>query len=232
VALRGDQRSPHCLCRRRYLGLASLPVQPPPNPVYQMASAVVRELQRRPHPWLDTRVWIHNTTRSPAPLPSPTRTNPDWISNHRLPAQRASFTSHATSPTTCITSRTSDDECAPSHAASASPQPDALHPLQRARPRTVCMLRVTDAPTPLCVEPRRSRCSAEGGVQVKVEEGVSSQPAAERVPHSSLIAVGGYWVCTVSQGVQLTAAGWTRTGGSVHRCCSAVRDTASQWRGN
>jgi hypothetical protein len=47
-------------------------------------------------------------------------------------------------------------------------------------------LRVTDAPAPSCVGSRRSRCSVEGGVQAKVEEGVSSQLArAERVPHSS-----------------------------------------------
>jgi hypothetical protein len=47
--------------------------------------------------------------------------------------------------------------------------------------------------------------------RMKVEEVVSSQPArTETVPHRSLLALLGWvCVCTVSQGAQLRAAGWT-----------------------
>jgi hypothetical protein len=98
-------------------------------------------------------------------------------------------------PAAYITSRAADGECAPPHTArcvSKNQHSNSPHPLpRRARPRTAGMLRVTDAPAPSCVGSRRSRCSAEGGVQVKVEEGVSSTCT---VPHSSLLAVLG-WVC-------------------------------------
>jgi hypothetical protein len=77
------------------------------------------------------------------------------------------------------------------------------------------MLRVTDAPAPSCAGSRRSRCSVEG-VLVKVEEGVSSQPArAERVPNSSLIAVLG-WVCVYSATGCTADSSRVDTGGSVH----------------
>jgi hypothetical protein len=70
----------------------------------------------------------------------------------------------------------------------------------------------------------------EGGVQVKVEEGVSSQPArAERVPHSSLLAVHG-WVCVY--GVTGCTADSSRVDWwlCAFRCCSTVGDAASSDR--
>ena len=139
-------------------------------------------------------------------------------------------------PTAYITSRASDGECAPSHAASAR-GPNRNHPPappQRARPRTVRMLRVTDAPAPACVGSRRSRCSVEGGVHVKVEEGVSSQPArAERVPHSSLLAVLG-WVCVHCVTGCTADSSRVDTGGSVHSAVLLLRRGRREhrWRGN
>jgi hypothetical protein len=53
-------------------------------------------------------------------------------------------------------------------------------------------------------------------VQVKVEEGVSSQPArAERVPHSSLIAMLG-WVRVYGATGCTADSSRVDTGGSVH----------------
>jgi hypothetical protein len=61
-------------------------------------------------------------------------------------------------------------------------------------------------------------------VQVEVEEGVSSQPArAERVPHSSLLAVLG-WVCVYGVAGCTADSSRVDTGGSVR---STVGDAAS-----
>jgi hypothetical protein len=86
-------------------------------------------------------------------------------------------------------------------------------------------LRVTDAPAPSCVGSRRSRCSVEGGVQVKVEEGVSSQPArAERVPHSSLLAMLG-WVRVYGATGCTADSSRVDTGGSVHSGAAPLSGT-------
>jgi hypothetical protein len=113
-------------------------------------------------PWLDTRAWRQHTTRPPASLTVPPPTLGQTLIGFRttvLPVQRAASTSHATSPPLPMVSAR--------HPTLRQQEPA---PPQRARVRTVRMLRVTDAPTPLCVGSRRSRCSVEGGVQVKVEE--------------------------------------------------------------
>jgi hypothetical protein len=63
---------------------------------------------------------------------------------------------------------------------------------------------------------------------VKVEEGVSSQPArAERVPHSSLLAVLG-WVCVYGVTGCTADSSRVHTGGSVHSgAAPLVGDAAS-----
>jgi hypothetical protein len=66
--------------------------------------------------------------------------------------------------------------------------------------------------------------TVEGGVQVKVEEGVNLH--ALRVPHSSLLAMLG---CVCVYGATGCTADSSRvdTGGSALRCCSTVGDAAS-----
>jgi hypothetical protein len=136
-----------------------------------------------------------------------------------LPVQRAASTSHATSTPLPMVSARHPTLC--QQEAATQPAPPQL-----ARPRTIRMLRVTDAPAPSCVGSRRSRCSAEGGVLVKVEEGVSSAGCesqegvsqlarAERVPHSSLLAVLG-WVCVYGVTGCTADSSRVHTGGSVH----------------
>jgi hypothetical protein len=131
-------------------------------------------------------------------------------------------TSQATSPPHA-SPHASDGECASPHAASARTQQQSPASVPGLVPRE--WLRVTDAPALSCVGSRRSRCSVEGGVQVKVEEGVSSQPAhAERVPHSFLLAVLA-WVCVY--GVTGCTADSSRvdTGGSVHSGAAPLSGT-------
>jgi hypothetical protein len=73
----------------------------------------VRELQRGPGTWLNTRVWIQNTARSPASLSHPqARSNPDWLSNHRPPCTARRNHQPCDLPAAYITSRASGDECA------------------------------------------------------------------------------------------------------------------------
>jgi hypothetical protein len=145
----------------------------------------------------------------PPHCPTPhARSNPDW------PSSLATSTSHATSPP--LTSLHARPMVSARHPTLRQQEPNPPAPPQRARPRTAGMLSVTDAPAPSCVGSRRSRCSVEGGVQVEVEEGVSSQPArAERVPHSSLLAVLG-WVCVYGVAGCTAASSRVDTGGSVH----------------
>jgi hypothetical protein len=57
----------------------------------------VRELQRGPHPWLDTRVWIQHTTRPLAPLPLVPR-NPLGVFEQPPCTHASRPPAHATSP--------------------------------------------------------------------------------------------------------------------------------------
>jgi hypothetical protein len=182
----------------------------------------VRELQRGPLIWSNTRVCIQHTTRPPASQSRPhTRSNPDATV---LPAQREHVHRPCHLPTAYITSRVRWRVRVIPRCVSKNQPRYPLHPsLPGLVPRE--WLRVTDAPVSSCVGSRRSRCSVEGGVQVEVEEGVSSQPArAERVPHSSLLAVLG-WVCVYGVAGCTADSSRVDTGGSVRSGAAPLSGT-------
>jgi hypothetical protein len=153
----------------RCLGFASLPVQPPPErqmpPRGSCERAAVRVAHMVGHPCMDTE---HRTfTRLTVP--------PSTLGQTLIAAllhSASTSTSHATSPP--LTSPHARPMVSARHPTLRQQEPTQQFtppaPPRRARPRTAGMLRVTDAPAPSCVGSRRSRCSAEGGVQVKVEE--------------------------------------------------------------
>jgi hypothetical protein len=130
----------------------------------------------------------HHASTHPTAPPPPTLQQQSHQVGSCHPHTARRFHQPCDLPTAYITPRASTGECVlpPRRAKQDLPKP---HPPPLDSARTARVLRVTAAPASSCVGSRRTRCSTEGGVQVKVEVVVLSTAHAERT-HSSLLAVG------------------------------------------
>jgi hypothetical protein len=158
----------------------------------------------------------------PPYCPTPTPRLANWV--RILSHRREDRAPPCDLPTSYITSRASIGECAPPHAAQEPNNRDLSKQLGPACQRTSRVVRVTAAPAPSYVGRVVHVATLRAACSQRVEAGVRE--------HTALLAVGrclAGWVCTVSQGAQLTAAGWRAARGGWH-CAYLLSSVSSHAR--